>query len=82
MPQKIYPKGIQIFPKNEKAPDFVGDTVIITPDVLNYWCSNEGKQHMTDYKGKLQIKLQITYYEGKPQISVDTYKKTTTNQIP
>ena len=74
--KKVYPKGIAIFKKNEKAPEWVGETILITPKILNEWLNGDGKQYLTDYKGNDQIKLQITTYEGKPSISVDTYKKT------
>ena len=80
--EKVYPKGIQVFPKNEKAPEWVHETIIITPELLTEWCNGDGEKHLTEYKGKKQIKLQITVYNGKPSISVDTYKKQVTNQIP
>ena len=80
--QKVYPKGIAVFTKHEKAPEWVKETIIITPAVFFEWCKNEGNQYMSDYKGNDQIKLQLIEYEGKPSISVDTYKKEKTDDLP
>ena len=35
--EKIYPQGLRTFAKNEKAPDFVLGTLVITPNELIKW---------------------------------------------
>jgi len=72
--EKIYPKGFVCFAKNEKAPDFVKGTIIITLEDFKEWVNGDGKQYLTDYKGKKQLKLQLTEWEGRPSLSVDTFK--------
>ena len=74
MTEQIYPKGIVTFAKNEKQPDFVIGTMIINLNAFFDWAKNDGKQYQTPYKDDKQIKFQITTYEGKPSISVDTFK--------
>jgi len=74
---KLYPKGLTTFAKNEKAPDWVLGTLVVTPKTLLDWCNNDGKEWLTDYKGSAQIKLQVTKgKDGKLQIAVDTFKPT------
>jgi len=72
---KVYPKGVVAFKPHERAPKFVIASVVISPQILALWCAGEGKELMSDYKGTEQIKLQITEYEGKYSVSVDSYKK-------
>ena len=74
--KKTYPKGIVAFPKNDKAPDFVKGSIIITPDELVKWLRGDGKEHLTDSKYGKQIKLQLTEYQGKLSLSVDNWKPT------
>ena len=74
--KKVYPKGIVAFPKNDKAPDFVKGSIIITPDELVKWLRGDGKEHLTDSKYGKQIKLQLTEYQGKLSLSVDNWKPT------
>jgi hypothetical protein len=74
MADKVFPKGVFGFMRNEKAPSFVLGTLVITPRELVDWLSAEGKDHLTDFNGKKQLKLQITEgREGKLSIAVDTY---------
>jgi len=74
MSETIYPKGIRTFAKNEKSPDFVLGTVIITPNELFKWLK-ENPQYLTDYKGEKQIKLQcLKKKDGGITFTVDTYK--------
>lgn len=77
--EKIYPKGIITFAKNEKAPDFVKGTVVITPNDLMEWLK-ENQSLLTEYNGKKQLKLQLL--EGKMGLYfvVDDWKPTKTTQ--
>ena len=71
----IFPKGITCFKKSDTAPDFVIGTMIISIDEFADWLASN-QEHITDYKGKKQIKLKMTYTrdEHRPSVSVDTYK--------
>ena len=46
MAETIYVKGINTFPKNEKAPDFVLGSGVITPNVLIAFIK-EHQEHLT-----------------------------------
>lgn len=72
---KIYPKGIVTFPKNEKAPDFVLGTMVITPNDFMEWIK-ENKSLLTEYNGKSQIRLQILNGNKGIYLTVDTFKPT------
>lgn len=72
--EKIYPKGIIVFGKLDKAPDFVKGTLIITPADLVQWL-HDNQQLCTDYQGKMQIKLQILEGNKGLYLVVDNYKK-------
>jgi len=72
---KIYPKGIVTFAKNEKAPDFVLGTMVITPNDFMEWIK-ENKSLLTDYNGKSQIRLQILNGNKGVYLTVDTFKLT------
>jgi hypothetical protein len=72
--EKVFPKGVFGFAKNEKAPIFVIGTLVITPRELVDWLNADGKQYLTEYKDKKQLKLQITEgRDGKLNIAVDTF---------
>lgn len=73
MADKIYPKGVVAFKPHEKAPSFVKGTVMITLPDLREWLNGEGKQYLGEYNGKPQLKLQITEFNGKFGVQVDTY---------
>jgi hypothetical protein len=71
--EKIYPKGLRTFKKNENAPSFVLGTLVITPDQLNAWIIDN--QHLlTDYNGEKQLKLQILNGDKGVYFTVDTFK--------
>ncbi len=74
MADQILPEGIRFFPKNDKAPDFVLGTMIITPNDLYEWL--KANPHLlTEYKKKKQIKLQLLNSKGgKIYAAVDTWK--------
>jgi len=72
MAEKIYPKGMITFPKNEKAPDFVLGTLIISPNELNAWL-RENENLLTEYNGKKQLKLQILNGNKGIYFTVDTF---------
>jgi hypothetical protein len=74
MSEKIYVKGMRSFPKNEKAPDFVIGTLVITPnDLIKFIKENE--QYLTDYNGEKQIKIQMLKSDKGATFVLDTYKK-------
>jgi hypothetical protein len=73
---RTYIRGIISFEKNAKAPDFVLGNGVINIDDLTDWIATEGKEHITDYKGKRQIKIQfLMSKDNRVSIIVDTYKK-------
>lgn len=78
--EKVYPKGLRTFPKNEKAPDFVLGTLVITPNTLNDWM-RENAQYLTEYNGEKQLKLQILNGNKGIYFTVDTFKKSTSSAI-
>ena len=72
--EKVYAKGIRTFKRNEKAPEFILGTLVITVDEFVNWC-NGNKQYLTDYNGVRQLKLQVLKgKEDQLTIQVDTYK--------
>lgn len=72
--EKIFADGVRLFPKHEKAPDWVIGTLIITPNDLITWLK-ANPHHLTDYNGSKQLKLQLTKSQaGKLVASVDTWR--------
>lgn len=75
MAEKVFAKGIRVFKKGDKAPDFVIGTVVVSLNELITWAKNEGKDYLSEYKGEKQVKLQVTKSkEGGIVIAVDTFK--------
>jgi hypothetical protein len=75
--ERIFPKGLIAFKPKDTAPTWVKASVMITLDDFKAWVNGEGKEHLTDYNGKKQLKLQITETkDGKFSFSVDTFKPT------
>ena len=70
---KVYPKGIIVFNPNEKAPSFVKGTIVISPNQLTEWLE-QNPDHVTDYKGEPQLKLQLLEGDKGLYVIVDTYK--------
>ena len=75
MSEKIYPKGIITFPKNEKQPDFVLGSMVITPNDLFAWLK-ENESLLTDYNGKKQMKFQVLNGDKGVYFVVDTFVPT------
>jgi len=74
MSDTIYPKGIRTFNKNEKAPDFVLGSVIISLKEFGDWVK-ENPQLLTDYNGANQLRLQVLKKkDGGITLTVDTFK--------
>ena len=78
--EKVKADGILLFNPNEKAPDFVKGSLVITPNKLIAWLK-DNKQYLTEYNGNKQLKLQIL--EGNTKdgdaflyANVDTWKPT------
>jgi len=72
--EKIYPKGIMVFPPHEKAPSFVKGDVIISPNILFAWLK-ENAELLSDYKGEKQLKLQLLEGNKGLYLNVLTYQK-------
>jgi len=77
MAENILAEGLRFFDKNEKAPDFVMGTIVITIDEFKDFI-NANQQYLTDYNGKKQLKLQqLKSKAGKVYFNVDTFKPST-----
>ena len=72
---KIYPKGIRTFAKHANAPSFVKGTVVINPNELFSWLK-DNTQHLTEYQGNKQLKLQLLENDKGLYFVVDTFKPT------
>jgi hypothetical protein len=71
---KVFPRGIRVFKKHEKAPDFVIATLFISKKEMIEWLNGDANAYMKPYKEDEQIKLQMTTdRNGNPMLSVDTY---------
>ena len=67
-------KGIRLFAKNDKQPDFVIASGVITPDDLNAFLM-DNKEHESEYNGAKQFRIQVLKgKDGSPYIVLDTYK--------
>jgi len=73
--EKVFPKGMMAFKPNEKAPDFVKASVMVTPNELISWLK-ENSDYLTDYKGNKQLKLQLLENDKGLYFVVDTYQPT------
>jgi len=74
MSETIYPKGIMTFARNEKAPEFVLGSCVITIQDFKDWV-NSNQNLLTDYNGKKQIRLSILKgKDGRVNFTVDTFK--------
>ncbi len=73
--KRVFAKGVHAIKPHPNAPAFIKASVIITLQDLMSWWEKEGTKYLDDYNGKQQLKLQITEWEGKFSIAVDTYKK-------
>ncbi len=73
--EKIYPKGIITFPKNDKAPDFVLGSMVITPNDFFAWLK-ENEKLLVEYNGKKQMKFQILNGNKGLYFVVDTFVPT------
>ena len=76
MADKVFPKGVFAFPPRQGAPDFVVGSLVVTLEDFKAFVNGDGKQYLSDYNGKKQLRLQLTKTrDGKLSVSVDTYKK-------
>lgn len=72
--EKVFPKGLMIFPKKENQPEFVIGSMVVDVDNI----ANDNSQYLTDYQGKRQLRVQILKSrEGKVYMQVDTWKPNT-----
>ena len=67
--------GMITFSPHDKAPEFVLGNIVIDLDRFYDWLEAEGRDHITEWKGKKQLKLQVTSMKGKRGIlvAVDTF---------
>jgi hypothetical protein len=63
-----YPKGIRTFNKHMNAPSFVVCDLVIDLNEFIEWCKVEGREHLTDYNGRKQLKLELV--EGREKINI------------
>ncbi len=72
-------KGVFTFNPKDNAPNFVLGTIVITLEDFLEFVKGEGREYVTDYKGKRQIKLNVTSMkEGRGiLVAVDTWKPST-----
>lgn len=67
-------EGIRFFQPNEKAPDFVKASVVVTPNDLIAWLKSK-EAHKSQYKGKTQFRFQLKESkEGNFYMELDTWK--------
>ena len=76
MSERIFVKGFRTFAKREGSPDFVLGSLLITIDEFKEFINGEGKQYLSDYDGKKQLRLDILEgKDGRVNFQVNTYKK-------
>lgn len=80
----MYVKGIYTFPPHKNAKDFVlGSGVITIKDFKEFLESQEVAQHITQYQGKDQLRLQFLKSDkGGISITIDTWKPTAQKTEP
>lgn len=74
----IYPQGIKFFKPNDKQPEWIIGSFVITPDDLMAWFIDH-PELATEYNGKKQIKCQLRKGKDGPYIAVDTWKPQAAN---
>ncbi len=80
--EQVLAKGLRFFNKHEKAPDFVIGTLIVTLDEVKKMF-DENREHLSEYNGSDQLKLQILKSKkGELYAAVDTYKPTGQTKQP
>jgi hypothetical protein len=76
MSERIFVKAFRTFAKREGSPDFVLGSLLITIDEFKEFINGEGKQYLSDYDGKKQLRLDILEgKDGRVNFQVNTYKK-------
>ena len=76
MAEKVFVPGFRTFAKRDGAPDFVLGTLIVTLEDFKTFVNGDGRQYLSDYDGKKQLKLNITTNkDGRVNFAVDTWKK-------
>lgn len=79
MSKKKYVDGIRVFKPHKKAPEFIVADVIITPRELIDWMKDNA-EHLTEYQGKKQFKLQITSGDSGYSLSINDFKPKETSK--
>jgi len=72
MPDKIFPKGINIRKPSENAPDFIKSNIGIHLGDFIAWA-----EQYTDVKGWINLDLKLSK-EGKQYLELNQYKRNTT----
>ena len=73
MSDKIFAKGLRAFKPHEKSPSFVKASVVISVNELNDFI-RANENHLTEYNGQKQMKLQLLENDKGLYFAVDTYK--------
>jgi len=80
--ETIYFQGVRTFPKNDKAPEFVLGTGVISLNEFFQWVK-ENPQLQTEYEGKKQLRFQVLKKkDGGVTFTVDTFKPTAKTEPP
>lgn len=56
--EKVFPKGISVFPPRNGAPEFVKGSVVVTIDDLVQF-AKDNEQYLSEYNGKKQLRLDL-----------------------
>lgn len=80
----MYVKGIRTFAPNQKAPDFVlGSGVITIKELKEFLDSQEVAGLLTQYQGNDQLRIQFLKSDkGGISVTVDTWKPTAQKSEP
>lgn len=74
MADKIYAKGLKFFKKRDTAPEWVLGTIVVTEAQVAEMFA-EQKEHITDYQGQKQLRLQLLKsQDGGMYATIDTWK--------
>lgn len=72
MAEKIFPKGISVFPPRQGAPSFVKGSVLIIPNDLVQFLK-ENPNYLGEYKEKKQLRLDLMEGDKGLYLQVNTF---------
>lgn len=76
-----YPDGIRVFAPNEKSPEWVKASIVITPKTFLEWIK-QNPDLLKDYKGDKQIRLQLKSGTKGLYVEVDTWEAKSKSDLP